>query len=104
MPLWQPTEDDSELIYILAAALCWTSGLWYDLVREQILSPLARLGMATTPDGLRHHSAISSWHNERNSSMSMTPFSSLSALWKNCPVLIVGVGDPECLEGIDEFR
>ena len=40
MPLWQPTEEDSELIYILAAALCWTSGLWYGMVYEQIVAPL----------------------------------------------------------------
>ncbi|MFL2949968.1 MAG: hypothetical protein ACJZ40_06265 [Candidatus Poseidoniaceae archaeon] len=40
MPIWQPTEDDTDLLYIIAASLCWTASLWSKLFIDRVVAPI----------------------------------------------------------------
>ncbi|MDE0857258.1 MAG: hypothetical protein OSA38_01660 [Candidatus Poseidoniaceae archaeon] len=40
MTHWVPSEEDSGMMYLIAAGVCWSSQLWFDLFYSAVVSPL----------------------------------------------------------------
>ena len=40
MTLWEPSEEDSGLVYLIGAGVCWLSPLWFELFSTAVIEPL----------------------------------------------------------------